>query len=84
MNRYIIFGGEYSFAQGGWHDFRGSRPDKNQAMEFATSLIGTDFVGRGVLGNDIEGRDKLNNEFQWAHVIDTQINEIVFELGDAY
>ena len=43
LERYALFGGERFYASGGWSDFRGSFPDRSQALSTAFEL---DKVGK--------------------------------------
>lgn len=64
MKRYLLFGGEYFYARGGWHDSLG---DFDLVEDAAAK------------GRELRAIDEIPSTpfVEWWHVIDTETGEIV-------
>lgn len=67
MNRYLIFAGPNYYPRGGAEDLKDDRADLDAAKEYADHCVTprVAFSGYG--------------EYDWAHVYDTQTQEIVYD-----
>lgn len=73
MRRYMVFGGDHYYPCGGMHDYKESFDDRDEAREYANSLL----VEKPVILSDgpVIGRDGepyMRQECDWAHVYDAE------------
>lgn len=78
--RYLVFGSEENYPNGGAHDLLFKSNDKDEAIGAAKSFIDKNAVYEE--SDDVEKKGGIANSINWSHVLDLDKHQVIAEFGD--